>query len=552
MPTLPQEPATLHTCRDILQRPLPKLLTREGYQTVSNALHRSYFNGRLTRWIIKDDAVKAALDALDNDKVKDHLYLSSSVQSVLQNPFSVERENYLCGDEQSVCGRYSQNALQPAAAVGLSRNIGTRFGDFKTCEESKSESDSIPDFVGVASDPYRLDFEKMKDHDVKKPMMKLLGEAKTPWKHNLLEYYKKFTAGDGRQIRHALGQVAGYMHQFKMKYGFLTTYDYTIFIKQVISPGEEPELAISQPFAFDKTSFSVREFLYYLLTLTTRPDQYTAENPLAFEYWVIKTPAALPTQVPRTPHMTLASSEDTKLLMTPSPNQITTDVGGPLKLFRMPSQSGWTAVVQFKPEEVYMSEQGESYVIMNGEPVSVTIQQVDTTTGDAKIPKSGTCLQESDAGILPQHPTGADSHAPQSLLLGPNPLGTAQRSDVPQPSQQHHSARNLLADFRAARISDPKVLDSGVRRSSPLGQNPYTLDEEIPQSSNQAGLLNTPSPLERPRLEGIEHHPPRPSGRGILSSAATRPHRAESGDKTSNPPPAKTKMSSKTDKKRRQ
>ncbi|KKZ61834.1 hypothetical protein EMCG_03623 [[Emmonsia] crescens] len=111
MLTLLQEPATLHTRRDILRHPLPKLLMCKGYQMVSSALHQSHFNGRLTRWIIKDDDVKAALEALDNDKVKDYLYLSSSVQSVFQNPFSVERENYLCGDAQSVCGRYSQNAL---------------------------------------------------------------------------------------------------------------------------------------------------------------------------------------------------------------------------------------------------------------------------------------------------------------------------------------------------------------------------------------------------------------------------------------------------------
>ncbi|PGH11463.1 hypothetical protein AJ79_04838 [Helicocarpus griseus UAMH5409] len=368
--TAPQEPAILHSGRFLLRRPLPTLLTRKGYQTVSSGLHQSYFKGRLTRLVIDNKAVEAALEALDKDKVKDPSYLSCSVQSVSQSPFSVEHENLFCGDEQSVCGRYSQNALQPVAAVGLSRNIGTRFGDFKTCKESKTESDLIPDFVGIDCDPYVLDFKTLDGHKIRKPVMKLLGEAKTSWKHDLSSFYILYTGGNETLIRHAL--VADYMHRFKMKYGFLTTYDYTIFINQVVSPGQDPSLAISQPLAFDKTSISVREFLYYLLTLTVTSDGYTARNSVPVDEWVTGTP----------------------------PCQITTDVDRPLKLFNVPSQPGCTAVVHFKPEEVFEFEAGGSYVVINGEPVPAILQQASSSAND---PNSKDHIGAYDAAVEPLH-----------------------------------------------------------------------------------------------------------------------------------------------------
>ncbi|QQK42155.1 phosphoglycerate mutase family protein [Penicillium digitatum] len=64
---------------------------------------------------------------------------------------------------------------------------------------------------------------------------KVLGEAKVPWiaEHCLDNLVDEFENGDTEQtLRHALGQIARYMLETRLKYGFLTTYEQTIFLRK--------------------------------------------------------------------------------------------------------------------------------------------------------------------------------------------------------------------------------------------------------------------------------------------------------------------------------
>lgn len=84
-------------------------------------------------------------------------------------------------------------------------------------------------------------------------MAKVLGEAKVPWiaEHHLEGLVRAFETGNTEEpLRHALckycellignshrrihvGQIAQYMLELDLKYGFLTTYNQTIFLRKV-------------------------------------------------------------------------------------------------------------------------------------------------------------------------------------------------------------------------------------------------------------------------------------------------------------------------------
>ncbi|KAL4916567.1 hypothetical protein BDW62DRAFT_103431 [Aspergillus aurantiobrunneus] len=125
MGTPGMNPATLCTGADIFRFPLPELLTREGYQTTSSALHNLQYHGPLGDWQIEEEAHNIVFAS----HLKKNL-LSVHMSGISNHQFSINNEHHLCGDEQSVCGRFVQNALGPATAVAFADGIYTRFGDF--------------------------------------------------------------------------------------------------------------------------------------------------------------------------------------------------------------------------------------------------------------------------------------------------------------------------------------------------------------------------------------------------------------------------------------
>lgn len=156
----------------------------------------------MASWDIKKDVEKWTASARLNSK-----NLSVRAESVLQHDGCLDHEHFLCGDEQSVCGRYGQNALGPVSAVAIQNSIMYRFGDYKVCHESKRNKTDIPDFVGVYCPAKNL--EELQDLPKgEKPAMVLVGEAKTPWKHDLYAAWNQYktNANNDEEIRHAFGK----------------------------------------------------------------------------------------------------------------------------------------------------------------------------------------------------------------------------------------------------------------------------------------------------------------------------------------------------------
>lgn len=193
----------------ILKRPLPKLLSRDGYQTTSSALHQSYYNGKLRHWGIADE-VANAIKSLDNDTLPPELReaLSIRMASIVSTTFAGMNSPFaadLC--RMSFTLQRLWRVTKTPVYVLVIQNLS---------ESQSDRKDDIPDFVGVIceADTYR----KLNTlQDSVKQGMRIVGEAKTPWAHDLLTFYQKYTKmmrkernGDDGPLRHALGMF--YFH----------------------------------------------------------------------------------------------------------------------------------------------------------------------------------------------------------------------------------------------------------------------------------------------------------------------------------------------------
>ncbi|KAL4939304.1 hypothetical protein BDV06DRAFT_225161 [Aspergillus oleicola] len=91
-----------------------------------------------------------------------------------------------------------------------------------------------------------------------------------------------------------IGQLAAYLHVYGVKYGFLTTYGYTIFVRQDMGQDAEGnhqvQLHVSKPIHRGASSspntdtLTARQALYYLLHLTKIED-FKFENSIPINEW---------------------------------------------------------------------------------------------------------------------------------------------------------------------------------------------------------------------------------------------------------------------------
>ncbi|DAA77265.1 TPA_exp: Uncharacterized protein A8136_6525 [Trichophyton benhamiae CBS 112371] len=295
--------------------------------------------------------------------------LSYTNYEVAQNSSCLDHEHYLCGDEQSVCGRFAQNVLGPVTAVAFANGVKARFGDFKVCAESQGEAD-VPDFVAVHCTAKNLHaLEQLDSSEV--PYLKFVGEAKTPWRHDLGKIHHDFTTRKKSTIDRALGQIAKYMYDHKMRYGFLTTYDETIFLKQECFEGSTWGLLISSPIPFDTSAnwgtrtVSLRQCLYYLMCVTEEPKNRIANNTTPRHKWISdKSPKDLTQPQLHTP-VSQKPQAPTELLqhLSQSP-ELKTDLSSltdRIKLHHIPGSGIYSAILQFKHEDI-RTEGNRSYV----------------------------------------------------------------------------------------------------------------------------------------------------------------------------------------------
>lgn len=120
------------------------------------------------------------------------------------------------------------------------------------------------------------------------------------------------------------GQIARYMWKYQLKYGFMTNYKYTIFVRQDLVPvatdsGEVKQLVLvySPPISHDEQSIdhggptpsvSVRECMLYLMVKSRQDREFPSQSYIALDDWVHdKYTATAEKPGPRLKHITEAA-----------------------------------------------------------------------------------------------------------------------------------------------------------------------------------------------------------------------------------------------------
>ncbi|OJJ67702.1 hypothetical protein ASPBRDRAFT_34067 [Aspergillus brasiliensis CBS 101740] len=205
--------ATPLYAHDLTRSPLPNL--RRGRQTTtSDATHNLEYMAALVHWNTFEREVRDVFNSIQWGSQKEILAYAPPVKG---NPNDTWHEQLFCGDEHSTLARFNQNVGHVMTSVFQSLGYSARFGDFKACRGTTIDN-KVPDVV-LLDETGRL---------------RVVGEAKTPWAHDLEE----FCEGQ-KSLRHCLGQLARYLYVAKITYGFLTTYDETIFVKQALHPDKK-------------------------------------------------------------------------------------------------------------------------------------------------------------------------------------------------------------------------------------------------------------------------------------------------------------------------
>ncbi|PQE17954.1 Glycoside catalytic core protein [Rutstroemia sp. NJR-2017a WRK4] len=203
------------TAKDLLGERLPDPLT-SSKSTKSRTVHAHLiFVGTLRRW-----------DTFETDVVKEYRdTFAKGPGGVLDwVPADNEPEHNNCrneativGDEHSLQGRFSDQALKQVTCVLVDESRNMRYGDAMTAGcQGQDNHLRLPDFAAS-----KIGKEKEIE-------LRVLGECKVFWTHDLRTWADPMGQPERRR-----SQTANYMMINKLKYGFITTHRETVFLKQV-------------------------------------------------------------------------------------------------------------------------------------------------------------------------------------------------------------------------------------------------------------------------------------------------------------------------------
>ncbi|KAJ5474708.1 hypothetical protein N7475_004274 [Penicillium sp. IBT 31633x] len=191
--------------RDAVREPLPRLLVNR-FHTTSSALKRLMYRGELNDWANFCQDVRNTTDSQNwtNETIKYSL-----------NSRNLEENEVFVGDETGVQGRFQQAIGQALGMTFRAQTLDIRFADFKCIGDTII---TTPDCV-------------MKTLN---NQIKVVGEFKVPWvdEHSIaLSRDTVQPFNPGFRLRILLAQPLKYMKDLQCMYGFLSTYEETIFLR---------------------------------------------------------------------------------------------------------------------------------------------------------------------------------------------------------------------------------------------------------------------------------------------------------------------------------
>lgn len=254
----------MQAASQVLASPLQVIRHAKGtlHALVSHEwLHESFMHP----WTTFDQEIRSALATLNLDFQVPHMDFAGG-------------EVYLVGNELGLSGRFVNNVCVPVAKV-LSRSSHPSLviGDIQAFTIT---SDIVPDVsIGVT----------MNNND-RFTEVKLVGEFKTFWTLELAQLSVSNLASRARLgpylgmcsslKRHttvtdiSTGQLVAQMRKFELRYGFLSTYEGTMFVKRTT----DFAFHVSRPIRDRDTNLSVRECFAGFCILAEQAHDYT-ESP---------------------------------------------------------------------------------------------------------------------------------------------------------------------------------------------------------------------------------------------------------------------------------
>lgn len=130
----------------------------------------------------------------------------------LQNRL-VDTEFVAIGDEHGLQGRFQQSVGQ---VVG-SENIAVKFGGFKSADIASVYPGYTltPEVALISTDPVDID------------QIKAVRELKSPW----VDQHKSKSYPTAQRKTKLFAQLIGYVLDLKVRYGFMSNYDGTVFLR---------------------------------------------------------------------------------------------------------------------------------------------------------------------------------------------------------------------------------------------------------------------------------------------------------------------------------
>ncbi|KAF4154853.1 hypothetical protein CNMCM8927_008968 [Aspergillus lentulus] len=259
-----KHPCVIVHSSTVVQEPLPDL-QRGDHHTDSSAIHPVKFVGTLQPWTTFAADALAAFQNHDWRRYKAQLELRPTTNPSVP---SLLREHVLVGQEGGVQGRWMEHVGQDMTAILKDQLIPLRFGDFKASATAYAKQ---PDVACMGSNG----------------TAELIGELKVPWvdSHSLTD---AVTTDD--KLRQVLGQIAEYMLDLGLAYAFMSTYEDTIFLRQVQAAGTW-SLQYSEPIPHTNRgpqAVSVRMGMWFLVD-EVQQGRSRANNLLRKTQWVKET-----------------------------------------------------------------------------------------------------------------------------------------------------------------------------------------------------------------------------------------------------------------------
>ncbi|KAJ5087186.1 hypothetical protein N7456_010802 [Penicillium angulare] len=193
---------------------VPPPLRIGDFKTTSSAIHDIDFLGQFREWTTFGRAAQTYLAQIEWEG-RD-MTLLDRVDGEL---YSLKKEHVVVGNETDLQGRFIQCIGHCVGALFRAQQIDLQFASAQSAQRQYSLT---PDSIMMDDGATR----------------KVVGELKVPWveRHSLEEAPKHED-----RFRRVFGQIAQYMGDLNLKYGFMSTYEETVFLKLESSGGPNSE-----------------------------------------------------------------------------------------------------------------------------------------------------------------------------------------------------------------------------------------------------------------------------------------------------------------------